>query len=257
MRLFDTHTHLYLPEFDADRRVVMERAVSSGVGQMLFPNVDLGTIGPMKALHDAYPDVTYMAMGLHPTEINEDWRHNLTEIESELDRHGYVAVGEIGIDLYWDKTFRKEQMEAFGQQVDWAVSRGLPVIIHCREGLTETLDVLGDFGGKVRGVFHSFGGTDADVDNVRRRGDFYFGINGIVTFKNSKLREVLPVIGADRILLETDAPYLAPVPYRGRRNETSYIVETVRTVASSLSADVEYIAEITTKNAENLFIKKE
>lgn len=224
---------------------------------MLFPNVDLGTIGPMKALHEAFPDVTCMAMGLHPTEISESWRENLAEIETELGRDNYVAVGEIGIDLYWDKTFKKEQMEAFGQQVDWAVSRNLPVIIHCREGLPETLDVLGDFGGKVRGVFHSFGGTTDDVDNVRRRGDFYFGINGIVTFKNSKLREVLPVIGAERILLETDAPYLAPVPYRGKRNETSYIVETARTVASSLSRDVKEIADVTTKNAEDLFNIKE
>ena len=257
MMLFDTHTHLYLPEFDGDRDDVMARAAAAGVGHMLFPNVDLGTVGPMKSLHDAYPDVTYMAMGLHPTEIDETWRGNLSEIEAELDRDKYVAVGEIGIDLYWDKTFRKEQMEAFGQQVDWAVSRDLPIIIHCREGLTETLDVLRCFGNKVRGVFHSFGGTAADVESVRSCGDFYFGFNGIVTFKNSKLREVLPVIGVERILLETDAPYLAPVPYRGKRNETSYIVETARTVASTLSADVEKIAEITTKNAENLFIRKE
>ena len=255
--LFDTHTHLYLPEFDSDRRDVMDRAVSAGVGRMLFSNVDLGTIAPMKSLRSEYPDITLMAMGLHPTEISERWREDLAVIQDELDRDDYVAVGEIGIDLYWDKTYRKEQMEALACQLDWAVSRQMPVIIHCREGLTETLDVLADFGGKVRGVFHSFGGTVADVEQIRRCGDFYFGINGIVTFKNSGLKDVLPEIGVSRILLETDAPYLAPVPYRGKRNESAYIVNTAQTVALSLSTEVDEVADITTKNAENLFVIRE
>ncbi len=255
--LFDTHTHLYLPEFDCDRRDVMDRAVNAGVGRMLFPNVDLGTIAPMKSLRSEYPDITLMAMGLHPTEISERWRDDLAVIQDELDRDDYVAVGEIGIDLYWDKTYRKEQMEALACQLDWAVSRQMPVIIHCREGLTETLDVLADFGGKVRGVFHSFGGTVADVEQIRRCGDFYFGINGIVTFKNSGLKDVLPEIGVSRILLETDAPYLAPVPYRGKRNESAYIVNTAQTVALSLSTEVDEVADITTKNAENLFVIRE
>ena len=257
MMLFDTHTHLYLPEFDSDRRDVMDRAVSAGVGRMLFSNVDLGTIAPMKSLRSEYPDITLMAMGLHPTEISERWRDDLAVIQDELDRDDYVAVGEIGIDLYWDKTYRKEQMEALACQLDWAVSRQMPVIIHCREGLTETLDVLADFGGKVRGVFHSFGGTVADVEQIRRCGDFYFGINGIVTFKNSGLKDVLPEIGVSRILLETDAPYLAPVPYRGKRNESAYIVNTAQTVALSLSTEVDEVADITTKNAENLFVIRE
>ncbi|MDE6066281.1 MAG: TatD family hydrolase [Duncaniella sp.] len=255
--MFDTHTHLYLPEFDCDRRDVMDRAVNAGVGRMLFPNVDLGTIAPMKSLRSEYPDITLMAMGLHPTEISERWRDDLAVIQDELDRDDYVAVGEIGIDLYWDKTYRKEQMEALACQLDWAVSRQMPVIIHCREGLTETLDVLADFGGKVRGVFHSFGGTVADVEQIRRCGDFYFGINGIVTFKNSGLKDVLPEIGVSRILLETDAPYLAPVPYRGKRNESAYIVNTAQTVALSLSTEVDEVADITTKNAENLFVIRE
>ncbi|MBD5323103.1 MAG: TatD family hydrolase [Bacteroides sp.] len=255
--MFDTHTHLYLPEFDSDRRDVMDRAVSAGVGRMLFSNVDLGTIAPMKSLRSEYPDITLMAMGLHPTEISERWRDDLAVIQDELDRDDYVAVGEIGIDLYWDKTYRKEQMEALACQLDWAVSRQMPVIIHCREGLTETLDVLADFGGKVRGVFHSFGGTVADVEQIRRCGDFYFGINGIVTFKNSGLKDVLPEIGVSRILLETDAPYLAPVPYRGKRNESAYIVNTAQTVALSLSTEVDEVADITTKNAENLFVIRE
>lgn len=257
MALFDTHTHLYLPEFDADRVEVMERAAKAGVKQMLFPNVGCSTIGPMRRLHACYPDCTLMAMGLHPTEVGEGWRDDIALIGEELRSDDFVAIGEIGIDLYWDKTYVREQMEALDMQVGWAVDRNLPVIIHCREGLDCTLDVLKRFNGRVRGVFHSFGGDVKDVERIREHGDFYFGINGIVTFKNSKLREVLPAIGAERILLETDAPYLAPVPYRGKRNETAYIVETARTVAASLSLEYDEISRITTANAEKLFLQIE
>lgn len=257
MTFFDTHTHLYLNEFDADRPDVMDRAVKSGVSQMLFPNVDCTTIAPMRRLHSCYPDCTIMAMGLHPTEVGQHWRDDITVIDNELISGDFVAIGEIGIDLYWDKTYVKEQMEAFEMQVGWAVDAALPIIIHCREGLNQVLDVLEGFNGCVSGVFHSFGGDVGDVERIRRYGDFYFGINGIVTFKNSKLRNVLPAIGAERILLETDAPYLAPVPYRGKRNETAYMIETARTVAAALTLDLDEISEITTKNAKKLFLSTE
>lgn len=257
MMLFDTHTHLYLTEFDADRAEVMSRAKDAGVGMMMFPNVDCGTIAPMKRLHEEYPDTTLMAMGLHPTEVNGSWKEALDIVMSELANGSYAAVGEIGIDLYWDKTYRKEQMEVFAIQVDKAIEMDLPIIIHCREGLDKVLEVLGNVNGKVKGVFHSFGGSIDDVERIRRIGDFYFGINGIVTFKNSKLREVLPTIGAERILLETDAPYLAPVPYRGKRNETAYMTETAKAVAAALSIDVDTISDITTENARNLFLSRE
>ncbi len=257
MTLFDTHTHIYLPEFDADRDAVMQRAAEAGVGRMLFPNVDCSTIAPMRQLHSAYPGNTFMAMGLHPTEVGENWHDDLARIEAEFKKGDFVAVGEIGIDLYWDKTYLKEQMEAFDMQVGWAKDSGLPVIIHCREGLDQVLEVLANYNGAVKGVFHSFGGDAADVERVRRHGDFYFGINGIVTFKNSKLREVIPEIGAERVVLETDAPYLAPVPYRGKRNETAYIVKTAEAVAAALSRDIEEISEITTANAEKLFAIRE
>lgn len=255
MMLVDTHTHLYLPEFDADRHEVMDRAIESGVEKMIFPNVDLGTIAPMRALHEAWPSNTFMAMGLHPTEVNAEYKNQISQVLAELDGNAgdYVAVGEIGIDLYWDKTYRREQMEAFDTQVGWAVERDLPVIIHCREGLDETLEVLQNYNGRVKGVFHSFGGTQADVEAVRRVGDFYFGVNGIVTFKNCNLRDTLPAIGLDRILLETDAPYLAPVPHRGKRNETAYITKTAEAVANAFGITPEAVAGATTHNASMLF----
>lgn len=206
--LIDTHTHLYLDEFAPEKTETVIRALDSGVGKMIFPNVDLSTISPMRELHAMFPHETFMAMGLHPTEIGEDWEADLQAVRDEFESNigDYVAVGEIGIDLYWDKTYRTEQMEAFSRQVDWAVDMSLPVIIHCREGLAEVLEVLRGKEVRPKAVFHSFGGTVDDVRAIREVGDFYFGINGIVTFKNSKLYEVLPEIGADRIVLETDAP---------------------------------------------------
>lgn len=253
--LIDTHTHLYLPEFDEDGgSAAVKRAVDAGVGRMIFPNVDCGTVQPMRRLHAEFPDRTFMAMGLHPTEIGDDWRDALALIHDEFtcNRHDYVAVGEVGIDLYWDKTYSEQQMMALEQQVQWAVDAGLPVIIHCREGLEQTLEVLEAFPA-ARGVMHSFGGTPQDVERVRKVVDFYFGINGIVTFKNCNVRESLPAIGMERLLLETDSPYLAPVPYRGKRNESAYIVHTAAHVADCLALTKEAVADATASNAESLF----
>lgn len=254
--LIDTHTHLYLPEFDGDEGSIatVRRAVDAGVGKMIFPNVDLTTVEPMKRLHRAAPDVTYMAMGFHPTEVNEQWRDSLAQIRAELDSapSDYVAIGEIGIDLYWDKTYADEQMQALEVQMQWARERDLPVILHCREGLDQMLEVLQEFPA-VRGVMHSFGGTIQDVERIRRVGDYYFGINGIVTFKNSGLHEALPAIGPERMLVETDSPYLAPVPHRGKRNESAYIVHTVARIAQSLMLTDEKVADVTTANARILF----
>lgn len=251
----DTHTHLYLEEFKEDRDEVIQRALNAGVGKMIFPNVDLSTIEPMKSLHNKYTNVTYMAMGLHPTEINENFIDCLKFVENELfsNRNEYVAVGEIGIDLFWDKTFRVQQMEAFSCQIDWASKLDLPIIIHCRDGLDEVLEVLKGCEKAPQGVFHSFGGSNEDVERIREIGDFYFGINGIVTFKNSKLHNTLPTIGLNRILLETDAPYLSPVPYRGKRNESSYIVNTAQTIADVFGVSRNEIEDLTFANAENLF----
>lgn len=252
IKLFDTHTHLYLPEFDTDRGEVMSRAFDSGVSMMLLPNVDVVTVEPMKRLHTEYPTKTVMAMGLHPTEINGGWEKDIRIILAEIETGQYKAIGEIGIDLYWDKTYLRQQMEAFDTQVGWATDNNLPIIIHCREGLDQTLEILDNYKGQVIGVFHSFGGSRNDVDRIRKYGDFYFGINGIVTFKNSRLKEVIPHIGLQHILLETDAPYLAPVPYRGKRNESSYIVKTAEVIADSIATDLNVVTATTYSNAEKM-----
>lgn len=250
----DTHTHLYLSAFSNGGKNAVERALAAEVQHMILPNVDLSTIEPMRKLHSEFPQATSMAMGLHPTEIGEDWRDALSRTKEEFDtnRSDYIAVGEIGIDMYWDKTFIEQQMQAFEAQVQWAVDTNLPIIVHCREGLAQTLEVLQAFP-QARGVMHSFGGTIADVDAVRRVVDFYFGINGVVTFKNSGLRNTIPVIGTDRLLLETDSPYLAPVPLRGKRNESAHITHIAKHIAETLGYTQQIIAESTTANAHSLF----
>lgn len=252
--LIDTHTHLYLSAFSDGGRHAVDRAIKAGIGHMILPNVDLSTIEPMRRLHELFPQSTSMAMGLHPTEIKEDWREALAKTKEEFDTHrsDYISVGEIGIDLYWDKTFIEQQMQAFEAQVQWAVDANLPIIVHCREGLAQTLEVLQAFP-LAKGVMHSFGGTNADVDAVRRVVDFYFGINGVVTFKNSGLRDTLPAIGTERLLLETDSPYLAPVPFRGKRNESAKITHIAAYIATSLGLSETAIANITTHNARTLF----
>lgn len=253
--LIDTHTHLYLDEFRDEQEAVVNRALDAGVGKLIFPNVDLATIAPMRNLQRKFPNSISMAMGLHPTEVKGTWENDLSVIEDEFEKNAddYIAVGEIGIDLYWDQSFREEQMEVFSRQIDMAVRRNIPIIIHCRDGLAESLEVLSTKQTKPNGVFHSFGGTVEDVEAIREIGDFYFGINGIVTFKNSRLPEVLPEIGIDRIVLETDSPYLAPVPLRGKRNESAYIVNTARRIAEIFGTSEEDIAKITTANAKRLF----
>ena len=253
MRLFDTHTHLYLPEFDEDGGgdAAVRRAVDAGVEAMLMPNVDLTTIEPLRALQGRHPERIYVAMGLHPTEVGAGWRDDVAQALEAL-RPDDVAIGEVGMDLYWDRTFRDEQMQALEVQAQRAAELDLPLVIHCREALGETLEVLQGVRG-CRGVMHSFGGTVADVERIRRVGDYYFGINGIVTFKNSKLRDTLPAISASRLLLETDSPYLAPVPHRGKRNESAFMVHTCGYVADAMGMTYDEIADITARNATELF----
>lgn len=252
--MIDTHTHIYLEEFDDDRQDVMSRALSSGVRHLVLPNVDLSTIVPLHHLHEQYEQCTSMAMGFHPTEVKDDYLQALAQVEHLLGDNKYVAIGEVGIDLYWDKTYYKEQIKAFDTQCHWASELGLPVIIHCREGLEQVLQVFDKFSGPLpKAVFHSFTGTADEVDGIRRRGDFYFGINGIVTFKKSAIPEILPKIGIGRILLETDSPYLAPVPNRGKRNESANIPYIATCIASHLSLTNEEVSRITDANAHDLF----
>lgn len=251
----DTHTHLYLDDFSPENEEVVRRAIACGVEKLIFPNVDLSTIEPMKHLHKSFPQNTFMAMGLHPTEVRETWEKDLAETEKELKENisDYVAVGEIGIDLYWDKTFIEEQKEVFRSQAQFAVDLDLPIIIHCREGLKEILDVLREMPVKPKGVFHCFSGDIADVEAIREIGDYYFGIGGVVTFKKSTLKDVLPTIGIDRILLETDSPYLAPVPHRGGRNESAYIPDIAAFIAKELGMELSEVASRTTNNCDSLF----
>ena len=253
--IFDTHTHIYLPEFDDDCDVVVERAKEAGVTMMMLPNVDTETIVPLKNIMSRYADCCVAAMGLHPTSVDGDYKQRLEEIRLEFEKGGYLAVGEVGVDLYWDKTFRREQLEVFAEQLRWAKERAVPVIIHNREALEDTVAVLKENPGD-RFVMHSFGGSVDDVRRVREVGDAYFGINGVATFKNAKLEDTIKEIGIDRLVVETDAPYLSPVPYRGKRNEPSYIVNTIKKIAEVLSLTQKEVEESTYNNACTLFSVK-
>lgn len=255
--LIDTHTHLYLPEFADDVNGdgtpdAVGRAVGAGVTHMIFPNVDLTTIQPMKRLAAAHPAHVSMAMGLHPTEVGDDWQEALHKIHDELLWGIYTAVGEVGIDLYWDASRRTQQMKAFDAQLSLAEERGLPVIIHCRNALDETLEVLQSHPA-VSAVMHSFGGTAGDAERILQTGSYYFGINGILTFKKSTLPDAVKAIPTERMLLETDAPYLAPVPMRGRRNESAYLTHTASCLAEILGIDMQEVADLTSDNARRLF----
>lgn len=251
----DTHTHPYTEEFDGDRAEVMRRALAAGVTRMILPNISLESIDPMRRLAAEWPENTRMAMGLHPEEFTADnWRQRTADVIAELERHpaDYIALGEVGIDLYWDATYEREQMMSFEQQLEAAQRMNLPVIIHCRKALPQVLEVLQKFPG-LRCDFHCFGSTVDDVRAIRRHGDHYFGINGIVTFRNSGLSDVIPEIGMDRILLETDAPYLAPVPRRGRRNEPSYLPYVAGRLAEILDKPIAELAAATAANSMTLF----
>ena len=251
----DTHTHIYMAEFP-DPAAEIRKAVEAGVTRLVFPGTEPSDFEPRKALAARFPGTVFLGAGVHPTELGEDPDADVAAIERELreNRDKYVAVGEIGIDLYWDTSRCDEQLRVFRRQCELALDLDLPVIIHCREGLSEVLEVLSSLPAIPRNVFHSFTGTADDVARIREISpDSFFGINGIVTFKNAKIRDVLPEIGLDRILLETDAPWLAPVPHRGKQNTSAYIPDIARHIAESTGIPLETVAETTTRNALQLF----
>jgi TatD DNase family protein len=252
--LIDTHSHIYSEEFDADLAETVRRAQDAGVTQIILPNVDSESLPRMLALEASYPAYCHAAIGLHPTSVGENYAEELALVRAELMRRKYIAIGEIGIDLYWDKSFYQQQIEVFQQQLSWALEYDLPVIIHVRDAFRETMEALEPFRGKgLRGVFHSFTGSVAEATEIIDYGGFYLGINGIVTFKNSGLAAVVLQIDLKHILLETDAPYLTPAPYRGKRNESAYTQLVCRKLAEVYGVDEATIDKQTTLNAHHLF----
>lgn len=253
--MIDTHTHLYLPEFDEDRDQIIENAINAGVERLVMPNVDVDTIEPMLKLQSSYPEQIAVAIGLHPTSVDKNYLNNLQSIKQLLTKGEYCAIGEVGIDLYWDATFREEQKRAFSEQLHWAWEYNLPVIIHCREGLDDVLEVLENHSEELTTmIFHSFTGSTDDVTGIRKITDAYFGINGVVTFKNAQpLRDSLKEIGIERILLETDSPYLAPSPHRGKRNDSGKLSYIRDKVAEVLQLSAKEVDIITTENAKRVF----
>ncbi len=255
MKLIDSHTHLYLQEFDKDRKEIIDRALNNGVEKMLLPNIDASTIEDMLEMTRDYKGICYPMAGLHPTSVRENFHEELSKIESYLQTNSLIAIGEIGMDLYWDKTFKEEQVKAFETQIGWAKSHEIPVVIHCRDAFKEIYEVLdSSFYNGMSGVFHSFTGTKEDVKKIREY-DFYFGINGIVTFPNSNLPEIVKEIPVDRILVETDSPFLSPVPKRGKRNESANIVFIAEKLAEIYGLDPDKFKKQTISNTMNLFNK--
>ncbi|MCK5774530.1 MAG: TatD family hydrolase [Bacteroidales bacterium] len=254
MTLIDTHTHLYLPEFDNDRTELVKRALEQGVSKCILPNIDSDSISQIKSMKAEFPDFCEMAMGLHPTSVKENFEAELEVCYQELKTGKYIAIGEMGIDLYWDKTYYEQQKQAFRTQVTWAEEFQLPIIIHSRDSFSEIFELMDDlWTPNLRGVFHCFSGTQQEAEKIVKDYKFKLGLGGVLTFKNATLREEIKDIACDHFLLETDAPFLAPVPHRGKRNESAYVSLVAQKLADVKACTVEDIAHITTQNAQELF----
>ncbi|MDL2290021.1 TatD family hydrolase [Paludibacteraceae bacterium OttesenSCG-928-F17] len=254
--MIDTHAHLYEESFDADRVEMIQRAKDAGVEKVILPNVDSESLQRLLELEREYPDYCYATIGLHPTSVKENFEEELRIVEQELLRREYIGIGEIGIDLYWDKTFLNEQILVFQKQLEWSLQYKIPVIIHVRDSFNETMEAMKPFYGKgLTGVFHSFTGGVKEAEDIISYGGFRLGINGIVTFKNSTLKDILRNIDIKHIVLETDAPYLTPVPYRGKRNESSYVKYVCDCLSQVYGVSEEALDKITTQNALSIFKK--
>lgn len=253
MQIIDTHNHIYLPEFDEDRDEVIRRSLDAGIKKIMMPNIDSSSVGPMLVAEESYPGICLPMMGLHPTSVKENYLNELGIIEKNLSEHKYYGIGETGIDLYWDKTFLEEQKNSFRRHLELAEYYQMPVIIHARESLDVIIEEISSFGiGRVTGVFHAFPGHAADARKVTEMG-FMIGIGGVVTFRNGKQSEAALEAGINNILLETDAPYLAPVPHRGKRNESMYLTLVIDKLSEVLSISPAEVADISSSNARRLF----
>jgi TatD DNase family protein len=249
----DTHSHLYLEQFDEDRSDVVDRAVEAGVRRILLPNIEKATYDAMMAMTIQYPDTCFSMIGLHPCSVKENFEAELNFVERELGTEQHIAIGEIGLDYYWDTSFIKEQEIAFRLQLNWAKETGLPVAIHCRDSMSDILKFIREEqDGRLRGVLHCFTGT---VDEGKELIDIglHLGLGGVITFKNGGMDKVIPHLPLDKMILETDAPYLTPVPFRGKRNESAYIPYIADRLAEFLEMPVEGVAVATTMNARALF----
>ena len=253
MKIIDTHTHLYLNQFKDDIDKVIQRSIDKGINKFIFPAIDSTHFDEMHDLKNKYPGSIYLMSGLHPTNVKENYKEELEFVVNSLKSHSYVAIGEIGIDLYWDKTYLKQQQDAFEFQIRLAIKNDLPIVIHCREAFDEIFEILDKENcTKLRGVFHCFTGTLEQANRAIRLG-FKLGIGGVVTFKNGGIDKFLSQIDLKHIVLETDSPYLAPVPFRGKRNESSYITYVIDKLSEIYGLPIQEIASVTTKNAEKVF----
>jgi TatD DNase family protein len=253
MQLIDTHSHLYLEDFQEDVNEVTERAKARGLSHILLPNIDSASLDSMLKLAAEYPDFYHPLPGLHPTHVKENFREELERIYTRMDITAYKAIGEIGIDLYWDKTYYSQQVEAFEFQLSLALGHDLPVVIHARDSFEEILEIVRKEKYKaLKGVFHAFTGNQEQAVEITERG-FYLGLGGIITFKNSHLPEIIKQIDLEHLLLETDSPFLAPVPYRGKRNESSYVWYIAERLAEINEISMQEVADQTSYNAKKLF----
>lgn len=254
MKLIDTHTHLFLEQFSADSEDTIQRAIDAGIERMYLPNIDRKSVSSMNDLAKKYPDNCFPMIGLHPCHVDENYQQEVDFIAEQLNTGNYVAVGETGLDYHWDTTFTEQQKDSLKQQISLAKQHGLPIVLHTRESFDDTYELIAEQNDDtLTGVFHCFGGSVEDALKVQSLGGFYIGIGGVATFKKSNHAEVLPQIPLDMIVLETDSPYLAPVPFRGKRNESAHLTHIAERVAEIMGETVTRVAEATTENALKLY----
>ncbi|MDI1353713.1 MAG: TatD family hydrolase [bacterium] len=253
--IIDTHTHLYAREFDHDRDVLIQKAIAGGITKFYLPNIDSASIAPMLALEQKYPEHCFAMMGLHPCHVNAGVEQELAVVNSWLQKRHFAAIGEIGIDLYWDKTFFEEQKHAFKTQIQWALHYGYPIAIHCREAFDPILEILTSFKTLPKTIFHCFSGNLEQAQQLIALANIKLGIGGVLTFKNSGLDKVLQQVALEHLVLETDAPYLAPVPFRGKRNEPLYLLEIAKKLAALKDLSFEEVSKTTSQNSQYVFEK--
>lgn len=258
IELIDTHTHLFVEEFDEDRDAAVVRALEAGVGHLCLPCIDISSVESIDAMCKRYPGVCHSMIGLHPTDVKDDYKEQLAQMYNLLDcNDDYIAIGEVGLDFYWDRTYEQQQVEAFEKQIEWAIERRLPLVIHSRNSFDRLYSIMYSHrSDELTGIFHCFSGNVDEASALLEFPGFMLGVGGVLTYKKSTLPQVLATaVPLERIVLETDSPYLAPVPYRGRRNESSYVVEVAKFLANLYNTSFETVAAITTANARKIFTR--